>query len=792
MSDIPNNNSPQPEEQYTVQQEDATYYYTQQEDGEYEYVQVPVQTMDFTLPPLLFWPGALIFHEWLLLIFDRESSFFSLSLLPITFFAGAAGFLIGVLLDLLPRKPKHVCAYALTVAWTVFLCIEYCCRSYFKSYFSLSYTTGMTGNVLGNFLPTMMEVILARLPFILLSFVPLIALIVWRKAILCQLREYPRARMLAVIFAVVLQIAGMLMGHFGPYKAEYTYDFTADRTIPRFGLVSQVRLEAVYGIVGIPETPLVDITDIVDALPQEEESAGQPAATGYNVLDIDFNALAEKETNKTLKAMDQYFAAKPATRKNQYTGMFAGKNLIVITAEAFSPYVISPELTPTLYKLTHEGFVFTDYYQPAWGQSTTGGEFAVMTGLIPTWINGNVSFYTSSYDYMPLALGNQLSALGYDCRAWHNNYYAYYDRDKTHPNLGYDYVGTGNGLVLEVGGNGSWPYSDLEMMEKTVDTYLTNYVENGTPFHTYYMTVSGHANWGWTQYMSARHRADVEATMPDASTTVQAYVAANLEVELAVRYLYQRLSKAGALEDTVICLTADHYPYAMVDDNGDYYQELSGIQDTEKDISRYRNTLMLWCGSMEEPVIVDTPCTAIDILPTLCNLFGLNYDSRLLSGRDVLDDSVSPTAVSASMPIAIIPTAAGVSWITNAGTYDANGGTFTPKEGVTVPDDYAGNVSALVDAKYTYAKMVIAYDYYNAVYPGGSGGAASYVVVPTKPRSTEQEVAEGGGEGFLPATEPAPPGIEDYGGDPLQEEDLGGFLPAQPTTEDLGGFLPLE
>ncbi len=99
-------------------------------------------------------------------------------------------------------------------------------------------------------------------------------------------------------------------------------------------------------------------------------------------------------------------AARTPSRRNQYTGMFAGKNLILLTAESFSPWFISQELTPTLYRLTHEGFVFSNYYQPGWGQSTTGGEFAVLTGLLPTWVGGDVSFWASRYDYMPLALGN--------------------------------------------------------------------------------------------------------------------------------------------------------------------------------------------------------------------------------------------------------------------------------------------------------------------------------------------------------------------------------------------------
>lgn len=76
--------------------------------------------------------------------------------------------------------------------------------------------------------------------------------------------------------------------------------------------------------------------------------------------------------------------------------------------------------------------MFDNFYQPGWGQSTTGGEYAVMTGLLPTWVNGNVSFYATANNSMPFALGNQFRALGYTTAAYHNNIYNYYRRDKTH------------------------------------------------------------------------------------------------------------------------------------------------------------------------------------------------------------------------------------------------------------------------------------------------------------------------------------------------------------------------
>ena len=42
--------------------------------------------------------------------------------------------------------------------------------------------------------------------------------------------------------------------------------------------------------------------------------------------------------------------------------MFEGYNVIFITAEGFSGYVIDEERTPMLYKLKNEGFVFNHYY----------------------------------------------------------------------------------------------------------------------------------------------------------------------------------------------------------------------------------------------------------------------------------------------------------------------------------------------------------------------------------------------------------------------------------------------
>lgn len=693
-----------------------------------------------SLWPLFFFPMALLYHELLLHAFDRTILFWDTPLVYILLFSAAGGFLLSALVDILPRKAAHIVTYALCVFWTVLTCIEYCCKSYFKSYWGLSFITQMTGNVVGNFFSTMLEIILGRIVFILLSFVPLVLLIILRRRLLPGKTLSVRCRVMALAVFAVCQAVGSALCYTGEDRADYTYNYVTDYAVPRFGLAATIRLEAQYAIFGLPDAPVIQV---------DEPVPDEPVVYDYNKMELDFTATSDLVGGSTLENMHNYFSSKTASQQNEYTGMFKGKNLIQITAEAFSPYVISKELTPTLYKLTHEGFVFTNYYQPGWGQSTTGGEFAHMTGIIPTWVNGNLSFYASHQDYMPFALGNQFRALGYTTVAYHNNSYTYYNRHLTHPNLGYDYYGQGNGLTLTVPG---WPYSDLEMMELTAPAYIEDYVNTGKPFHAYYMSVSGHANWGWGNAMSAKNREAAVAAYPNASQPVQGYIAANLELEYALTYLLEQLEAAGIADDTVICMTADHYPYALVTDEVDYYQELSGKQDSELDISRYKNTWLLWSGSMESSVTVNTPCSAIDILPTVSNLFGLEFDSRLMSGHDVFAQNYNASQASTCMPLVILPTNRGYSWITAAGTYDAKTRTFTPNPGITVADDYVKTVSSLIDAKYSYARQLIQYDYAGVVLHHPQ--ATHVMAAPPKPPepSTDETADDTVNEGYADDT----------------------------------------
>lgn len=679
----------------------------------------------------LFFGLCIPFLEVLLRLSDSKTAFLSIGLLRGVIAGAAVGMLLWLIGTMIPKKgvSRFLVGTVLLLLGVAFIA-ERCCRAFFGTYFQLSFMLGMSGQVAGDFMDSALAVILRNLWFFPLALLPLILFVIFRKYLLPKRPLQVAAPVVQMLLLVIFQCVTLILCKFGGDANYYTWDYNANSAVPRFGLMTSLRLEGQYALFGLPEEQLTfapvvspDGSNSEETKPPEEqdtddldkpEQPEKPVVYGDHVMDIDFAGLMAQSSG-WLKRMDQYFSTQTPTKENVYTGMFEGKNLILFTAESFSTPAIDEELTPTLYHLANNGFVFPHFYQPDWTQSTTGGEFAVMTGIIPTWVNGKTSFSASADKVMPFALGWQFADLGYDVKAYHNNTYNYYGRDKTHPNLGYNYVGIGNGLELPH--PDLWPTSDLEMMQATLDESIQSYVNEGKKFHNYYMTVSGHCNYNFSSNdMAEKNEAAVAGV--SGSEPVRAYKACNLELEYALKYTVEALEQAGIADDTVIVLTGDHYPYAMSEGEVDYYNELTGRNDNPKLTSRYQNTLILWSGCMEEPIVVETPGCAVDIVPTLSNLFGLEYDSRLLSGRDLLAPDVAVGQYGTDMHLAVFADSGfGNSWVSNAGTYEASTRTFTPNPGVQVSEDYVQQVNQIVSDRYTFAKHLIGEDYYRHLFP---------------------------------------------------------------------------
>ena len=488
-------------------------------------------------------------------------------------------------------------------------------------------------------------------------------------------------------------------------RAICTTQYSFEAAVDNFGFIAGLGFDAgrlCFGVKtefvadnGIPDVILptspADGTDTTE--PSEE-----PVQYGINQLELN---LDDPNASGDIAKLNSYVSGLTASSQNAYTGMFEGKNLIFLSAEAFSLEVIDPVLTPTLYRLATKGIQFTDFYQLS-GAGTTGGEYQNVFGMLP--MNGGQSFKDTADHLNYYTIGSMLGREGYYGWAFHNNSYTYYDRNKTHINLGYSegFMGRGNGMEKFV--PGLWPQSDLDMFKGTIPMYI----DKG-PFNIYYMTVSGHS--GYTKAdnsMTAKNWHRVEH-LPY-SDIVKGYLAAQLELEDALTYLMEQLETAGIADDTVICLSADHFPYGLDNDAAlgkmPYLSELYGYEVTTS-FQRDHNALILWCGELEDqdPIVVDAPTSSLDILPTLANLFGVEFDSRLLPGRDVFSDA--PALVFTS----------GYNWITEYGYYYASSGQFIQtRTDVTLPENYVRSVSATVRNKVSYCDLVLDNDYFRYLF----------------------------------------------------------------------------
>ena len=370
--------------------------------------------------------------------------------------------------------------------------------------------------------------------------------------------------------------------------------------------------------------------------------------------------------------------------------MFKDKNLIFILAEGFNEIAVDKELTPTLYKLTNGGFVFKNFYSPVF-LSTTGGEFQAMTGLIPT--QEILSSWKKKGNKLLFSLGHVFNESGYNVNAYHNWTYSYYSRDITMPSLGFNnYLACWNGLENYMNCR-NWPTSDIELMTTTSDMYISD--EN--KFMTYYITLSGHAEYNFVGNYIAKKNQDLVEPL-DYSTPIKAYLATQIELDRSLEILINKLEEKGVLQDTVIALVGDHYPYT-IDIN-----TINEIASYKKDgiVEVNHSNFILW-NSEIDTIEINKVGSQIDVLPTLLNLFGIEYDSRLIIGKDILSDSEG---------LAIFSNR---SWVSDKGTYFANTKSFVPREGAEIPDGYVDYMNNQIANKYAVSKLLIDNNYYKHI-----------------------------------------------------------------------------
>lgn len=676
---------------------------------------LPAWTLGLYLPLLLAYLEVVL-H----LATGNAMTYFPIYLL----FSLSAGSLLALLPILLPQRAGRILTVLLSFLLTMLFAAELIAKHTLQAYYPLSTLETAAGNRLSDYAGVILPAIAAALPLLLLFFLPTLLLWPLFRWGLAQGQPPRRSAALFAAGAVAFHLLGLAVVH-APWPGDltpaklYRSDTNFDDQVEQLGLVTMLRLDVKHML--FPAKAGLDSDfDGLDGLDSSGDGSGgdtsaveeQPVIdTSPNVMDVDLESLAANAPNEDVAWLANYFASGSPTKKNEYTGMFAGYNVIQLVIEGFSGYAIDPELTPTLYKLANEGFVFNNYYTALHYTSTSNGECQTLLGLYPK--NGNPITMkrtgvlgTNAY----FSLAQQLGREGYQVLGYHGNY-DMYGRQASHTNLGYTWKQFGTGLDVDTTSSGeiAWPARDTQVIENSVD----DYINSDQPFHVYYLTISGHMPYSNNRIVQPY--LDQVRALPYSQTT-QNYMATVMEVDRALELLLQKLEEAGKLDKTLIIATGDHIPYS----NAGVLEELSGrtfgsskdleaLNESAIDFDVYKNTLILWSASMEEPVQVDKPCCQVDILPTVSNLLGLEYDSRMLSGRDILSDSEGLVIFTSR------------SWRSDRGFYNRYTQTFTPAEGVTMTqeeqDQYVSTMKKLVEYKLACTPMIVENDFYNLLFP---------------------------------------------------------------------------
>ena len=676
---------------------------------------LPAWTLELYLPLLLVYLEVVL-H----LATGNAMTYFPIYLL----FSLSAGSLLALLPILLPQRAGHILTVLLSFLLTLLFAAELIAKHTLQAYYPLSTLETAAGNRLSDYAGVILPATAAALPLLLVFFLPTLLLWPLFRWGLAQGQPPRRGAAIFAAAAVAFHLLGLAVVH-APWPGDltpaklYRSDTNFDDQVEQLGLVTMLRLDVKHML--FPAKAGLDSDfDGLDGLDSSGDGSGgdtsaveeQPVIdTSPNVMDVDLESLAANAPNEDVSWLANYFSSASPTRKNEYTGMFKGYNVIQLVIEGFSGYAIDPELTPTLYKLANEGFVFNNYYTALHYTSTSNGECQTLLGLYPK--NGNPITIkrtgvlgTNAY----FSLAQQLGREGYQVLGYHGNY-DMYGRQASHTNLGYTWKQFGTGLDVDTTSSGeiAWPARDTQVIENSVD----DYINSDQPFHVYYLTISGHMPYSNNRIVQPY--LDQVRALPYSQTT-QNYMATVMEVDRALELLLQKLEEAGKLDKTLIIATGDHIPYS----NAGVLEELSGrtfgsskdleaLNESAIDFDVYKNTLILWSASMEEPVQVDKPCCQVDILPTVSNLLGLEYDSRMLSGRDILSDSEELVIFTSR------------SWRSDRGFYNRYTQTFTPAEGVTMTQEeqeqYVSTMKKLVEYKLACTPMIVENDFYNLLFP---------------------------------------------------------------------------
>jgi len=343
--------------------------------------------------------------------------------------------------------------------------------------------------------------------------------------------------------------------------------------------------------------------------------------------------IAKNETNKKYTSLNNYFASQSVTDYNEYTGMFEGKNVVVILMESVNEAIINAEYFPNFTNLYNNGWHWENTYSPRNSCATGNNEFSALTGLYSIYNSCTANVYKKNTYFE--SIFNLFSNKGYVTTSMHDFNEWYYYRSTIHKNMGSGkFYGAKDLGIKTAGYYGEWP-SDVEFFEKAFDIILND--NSDAPWMTWLTTVTSHQPYSTSSTYGDLYKDDFKKL--GYSNAVSRYLSKLKVLDEAIGVMVDKLKAAGEWENTVIVMLADHYPYGL---SKSYIKEI-----IDHDLSEYeieKTPFVIYNAEMESKTFSDYN-SYINLVPTIANLMNLDYDPRLYMGTDLLSEDYESLVV---------------------------------------------------------------------------------------------------------------------------------------------------
>ncbi len=427
------------------------------------------------------------------------------------------------------------------------------------------------------------------------------------------------------------------------------------------------------------------------------------------------------EAAKDFKAFYSKKFATEIHKDNKYTNVLEGMNVIFVHMESIQSYLVdmeinNVEITPTLNKLTDEGMYFSNFYPQISVGTSSDTEFTLNTSLMPS-SSGTV--FVQYYDRDYVSIPKLLSEKGYYTFSAHANGASMWNRNKMHPNLGYqDMIFKDE---FDVGDDTDPRWVGLGLSDVDFFKQLQPKLENIESTHTNYMgtliQLSNHSPFAGTEYNKELYnyfgkleltntytKTDSDGNQKEVTdnylkgTKLGNYLISAHYSDMALGTFVDYVNNSDYYNNTVFVFYGDHDARLAKDEYQYFYNyDVTTGELYEKGNPKYvdynnfmhevnrRTPLVIWTKNKDVARKIkgvnNNVMGMYDLMPTLGNMMG--FDNPYALGHDIYDIK--------DKNVVIFPNG---NFVTNKVYYDTSSGDYM------IFSDEKTNISTIINEDY--------------------------------------------------------------------------------------------